>query len=153
MLLLLSVCLAQTQKEREEIDVFFRDYLDKGVSDLHLFLDLLLTELQKGRKIQLTISGYASPLANTDYNVNLTLRRISSLVNYIRTYDNGIFAPFMDINAKGRGHLSILKIPLGDYRAGEKVSSNLKDKRSSVYSKSAAMERKIEITSVNLEKE
>ena len=143
----------EAAKEKEDIEAFFREYLDKGVSDLQLFLDLLLTELQKGRKIQLTIRGYASPLAKTDYNVNLTFRRISSLINYIRSVDNGIFAPYMDINAKGRGHLSILKIPLGDYRAGEQVSSNVDDKRSSVYSKSAALERKIEITSVNLEKE
>ena len=142
----------EAKKEIEDIEDFFRDNLDKGFSDLQLFLDLLLTELQKGKRVQLTIRGYASPLAKTDYNINLTLRRISCLVNYIQTVDDGIFASYMNINAKDRGHLSLLKIPLGEHRADASVSSNLADKRSSVYSRAAALERKIEITSVDLEK-
>lgn len=142
----------EAKKELEDIQSFFRDNLDKGIGDLQLFLDLLLTELQKGKKIQLTIRGYASPLAKTDYNVNLTWRRIASLVNYIRTVDEGVFVPYLDSNEKGKGHLSLEKIPLGEHKADSSVSANLDDKRSSVYSRAAALERKIEITSVDLEK-
>ena len=141
----------QAQKARNDMDNFYRDHLDKGVSDLELFLDLLLTQLQKGKKIELTIKGYASPLAKTDYNEKLTLRRISSLVNYIREVNDGTFVQFMDINAKERGHLSIIKIPYGEDKASSSVSASLDDQRNSVYSRAAAMERKIEIISVGLE--
>ena len=57
----------------------------------------------------------------------------------------------MDISAKGRGHLSIIKIPYGEDKASSSVSASLDDQRNSVYSRAAAMERKIEIISVGLE--
>jgi hypothetical protein len=68
----------------DDIDDFFLEYVKQGVADLELFRDLLLKELERGRKIQMTVKGFASPLAKTDYNVNLTKRRISSMVNYMR---------------------------------------------------------------------
>jgi len=144
---------AEGQKAKEDMDEFYRDHLDKGISDLELFLDLLLTQLQKGKKIELTIRGYASPLAKSDYNEKLTLRRIGSLINYIREVNEGEFVQYMDINAKGRGHLSIIKIPYGEGKADTSVSASLDDQRSSIYSRAAAMERKIEITSIALEQE
>ena len=71
------------------------------------------------------------------------------MVNYIRTVDEGVFVPYLDSNEKGKGHLSLEKIPLGEHKADSSVSANLDDKRSSVYSRAAALERKIEITSVD----
>ena len=65
---------------KEDIENFFIEYVDQGVKDLELFRDLLLEELQKGLKIKIMVKGFASPLAKTDYNVNLTKRRISSLL-------------------------------------------------------------------------
>ncbi len=131
-----------------DIDDLFKHYIDKGVSDLNLFTNLLLIELKKGQKIEITIKGFASPLAKTEYNVNLTKRRISSLINYLKVYDNGAFLPYLNNTAKDGGGLSFVKIPFGEYTASGFVSDNVNDKRNSVYSKGAALERKIEIQSV-----
>ena len=82
--------------------------------------------------------------------MNLTKRRISSLINYLYEYDNGVFAPYLDHNAENGGDLTFVQIPFGEYTANKLVSDNLNDKRNSVYSRAAALERKIEIQSVNL---
>lgn len=137
-----------------DIDDLFKQYIDKGVSDLNLFTKLLLIELKKGQKIELTIKGFASPLAKTEYNVNLTKRRISSLINYLSEYNTGEFTPYLNNTSTDGGFLSFVKIPFGEYTASSNVSDNLDDQRNSVYSKNAALERKIEIQSVTfLEKE
>lgn len=131
-----------------DIDDLFKHYIDKGVSDLNLFTNLLLIELKKGQKIEITIKGFASPLAKTEYNVNLTKRRISSLINYLKEYNKGEFLPYLNNTATDGGGLSFVKIPFGEYTASGFVSDNVNDKRNSVYSKGAALERKIEIQSV-----
>lgn len=135
-------------KEEEailDIQDFFKEYVEKGVKDLTLFTELLFLELEKGSTIELTVKGFASPLAKTDYNVNLTERRISSLINYLSEVDEGKFLPYLQSKS-----LSIKRIPFGEYTASNLVSDNLNDKRNSVYSRAAALERKIEIQSVNL---
>lgn len=131
------------------INNFFEKKVDLGVEHLELFTKLLLRELEKGRKIDLTIKGYASPLAKSDYNINLTQRRIQSLINYLRSYNLGVFAPYLDDVASNGGELNIKRIPFGEYRAQTAVSDNLNDKKNSVYSRIAALERKIEILSID----
>lgn len=138
------------QKEEAVLDIedYFKNYVDKGVDDLELFTTLLLQELDKGEKIEVTIKGFASPLAKTEYNVNLTKRRISTLVNYLREYGEGEFNPYIDKNAPNGGELTFLKIPFGEYTANANVSDDYYDQRNSIYNRSAALERKIEIQSV-----
>lgn len=131
-----------------DIDDFFKNYVDQGIEDLELFAKLLLEELEKGEKIEVTIKGFASPLAKTEYNVNLTKRRISSLINYLREYGNGEFNAYIDGTAKNGGLLTFLKIPFGEYVANSNVSDDYYDQRNSIYNRSAAIERKIEIQSV-----
>lgn len=131
-----------------DIDDYFKNYVDKGVEDLELFTKLLLVELEKGEKIEVTIKGFASPLAKTDYNVNLTKRRISTLVNYLREYGSGEFNAYIDKTAPNGGELTFLKIPFGEYTANANVSDDYYDQRNSIYNRSAALERKIEIQSV-----
>ncbi len=131
-----------------DIDDFFTHYVDKGVSDLELFSKLLLEELQKGEKIEVTVKGFASPLAKTEYNVNLTRRRISSLVNYLKEYGTGEFVPYINHTAPNGGELTFEKIPFGEYTASSSVSDDYYDQRNSIYNRSAALERKIEIQTV-----
>jgi hypothetical protein len=116
---------------------------------LNLFRDLLLEELQKGRKINLTIKGFASPLAKSDYNVNLTKRRIASLVNYLSAYNDGLFVPYLQGNSSDGGKLTFTEVPFGEYTSNKLVSDNLNDQKNSVYSRAAGLERKIEIQLVN----
>lgn len=130
-----------------EIDELFSNFIDKGMNDLILFTPLLIVELEKGKEITLTIKGYASPLSKTDYNVNLTLRRISSLINYLNEYENGKIAPYMNGTAVNGGKLNFIKVPFGEYQANT-ISDDLADQRNSVFSPAAALERKIEIIAI-----
>lgn len=134
---------------KEDIETFFVEYVDKGVQDLELFRNLLLKELDNGAKINITVKGFASPLAKTDYNVNLTKRRINSLINYMREYDNGIFAKYLDGRASNGGKVIFSQVPFGEYTANQLTSDNPNDVQNSVFSRAAAIERKIEIQSVS----
>jgi tetratricopeptide (TPR) repeat protein len=133
----------------EDISLFFSEYADQGVSDLNLFRDLLLEELKKGSRIKVTVKGFASPLAKSDYNVNLTKRRIVSLINYLGSYEAGVFKPYLDATASNGGELMFIEIPFGEYTSSKLTSDNLQDQQNSVYSRAAALERKIEIQSVS----
>jgi len=139
---------AKTEAEAD-IEAFFDDRVDKGVRDLELFTELLLIELEKGQEIEMTVKGYASPLAKTDYNVKLTYRRIHSMINYMRKHDGGVYIPYIEADAQNGGSLEFVMIPFGEYSADQTISDNLQDKKNSVYSRHAAMERKIEIVSVH----
>jgi len=139
----------KSAEAKEDIESFFIEYVDQGVKDLALFRDLLYQELQKGAKINITVKGFASPLAKTDYNVNLTKRRISSLVNYLMEYENGIFRPYLKGNAPNGGKVIFTQVPFGEYTANKLTSDNFHDQKNSVYSRAAAIERKIEIQSVD----
>jgi len=139
----------KAEEAKEDIESFFIEYVDQGVKDLELFRDLLLEELQKGVQIKIAIKGFASPLAKTDYNVNLTKRRISSFENYLREYNNGIFKPYLNGTAPNGGKVVIVGVPFGEYTANQFTSDNFHDQKNSVYSRAAAIERKIEIQSVS----
>lgn len=144
----------KAEEAKEDIESFFVEYVDQGVKDLEVFRDLLLSELDKGAQIELTVKGFASPLAKTDYNVNLTKRRIASLVNYLYEYDGGVFADYIDGTAENGGKVVFTEVPFGEYTADQTTSDNPNDVQKSVYSRAAAKERKIEIQSVSyLEKD
>ncbi len=138
------------EEAKEDIADFFIEYVEQGVADLNEFTRLLLIELEKGYEIQVTVKGFASPLAKTDYNVNLTKRRINSLINYLYAYGNGEFKPYLDGYAPNGGRLTFVQIPFGEYTANQLISDNPNDTKHSVYSRKAALERKIEIQSVSL---
>lgn len=140
----------KAREAKEDIENFFIQYVDQGVKDLELFRDAMLVELDKGISLELTIKGFASPLAKTDYNVNLTKRRITSLKNYLARYDNGIFKKYLDGTATNGAIIKFKEIPFGEYTSDTLVSDNFYDVKNSVYSIAASRERKIEIQSVSI---
>jgi tetratricopeptide (TPR) repeat protein len=135
---------------KEDIEGFFLEYVDFGFSNLQLFTKALLVELEKGSKINITVKGFASPLAKTDYNVNLTKRRISSLRNELQRYQNGVMTDYLNGTAINGGQVIITEEPFGENKANQLISDNPNDTKNSVYSRGAAIERKIEIIGVNL---
>lgn len=139
------------QAAEDSIQSFFENHVNHGVRELEAFTEILLRQLEKGYKLELTVRGHASSLAKTDYNVHLTLRRISSLENFLREYKGGVFIPYLIDSASNGGHLKIIKIPFGEYKANKYLSDNLNDKKNSVYSIAAALDRNIEIVSLSLE--
>lgn len=130
------------------IENFFADSVDAGMEDLRRFSDLLEKVLLKGETVKITMKGYCSPLASTDYNVNLAKRRISSLRNYFTETKNGWFVKYFNNQNAGEGKIIFEDVDIGELPMS-KVSDDLKDKRNSVYSPFAAQERKIQIIAVS----
>ena len=133
----------EKSKNDTSIIKFFQDSIKGNYTRLNSVLDQIYSNLINGNKIELHIKGYASPLHNADYNKNLSSRRISSLVNYINQYKSSIFK--QHINNK---KLKFVIIPYGESKSSSKTSADPNNKRLSVYSLDAMLERKIQIIDV-----
>ncbi len=140
--------LAPDQKTVADQEVFnlFSDKVEKGYYNLIQFSAQLLDILQSGRKIEITIQGYCSPLNYSEYNIQLGYRRIASLRNYFYHYRTGILMQYID-----SGKLVLKNESLGKERAAKNVSDSHEDTRNSVYNPAAAVERKVEIISVEIQ--
>lgn len=130
------------------VENFFEDSVEAGMQDLEKFAVLLDQVLKRGEKVKITMKGYCSPLASTDYNVNLAKRRISSLRNYFMEYDNGKFVKYVDNPNENEGRIEFFNEDIGELPVS-KVSDDVKDVRNSVYSPYAAAERKIQIIAIS----
>ncbi len=127
----------------EAIDLFFEDKVLKGQTYLGLFSDILLKRLEEGEKIEIFIKGYTSPRAKSDYNIHLGKRRISSIKNHFRTYQNGIFLPFINT-----GKLILSERSFGETTAQQSVNDDLNNQRLSIFSPEASLERRVEIVEI-----
>jgi hypothetical protein len=140
------------ERENAETKVvdFFELLVKKGMTDLEKVCDQLQVALDSGYSLKLNVRGFASPRAESDYNLNLTKRRTTSLVNFMLQTRNGYFQPFMNgTDPQGR-KLQFELLPFGEFQADKRVSDDLVNQRQSIYSRGACLERKIEIESVEL---
>ncbi len=126
-----------------EINNFFDNKIKNGYDNLEAFSTILLKHLQAGETIEIVLKGFASPIAKTDYNLNLSKRRVDCVRNHFNTYGNGIFKMYLN-----NGQLKISNSPFGETKAAISVSDKANDKRNSVYSVDAAGERRVEILEV-----
>lgn len=146
------------EKEKAEQDItdFFDEYVANGFHDLEKFAALLLENLKKGKTCTVTMKGYCSPLASSEYNINLAKRRISSLKNYLNEYQNGILQQYENTvptdTSANKGILIFAEEDIGELQASPEVSDNPNDQKNSVYSRKAALERKIQIIAISVEK-
>ena len=138
----------QKELALNRVENFFEDSVDAGMQDLDKFALLLEQVLLRGEKVKITMKGYCSPLASTDYNVNLAKRRISSLRNYFMEYGNGKFVKYVDNTNESEGRIEFFTEDIGELPVS-KVSDDVKDVRNSVYSPYAASERKIQIIAIS----
>lgn len=138
------------QMAEEDIRRFFEDYVDQGMRNLEQFSKELLVYLDKGYSAEVVVKGFASPLTKSDYNVNLSLRRISSFVNFLKEYRKGEYQAYLNGTATNGAKLTIIKEPNGEYKSHDGVSDDYYDVRNSIYSPFAAIERRIEVVAVNL---
>jgi len=150
---------------RRVIETLFNENIQKGWVDLFLFASLLEVILRDGQDIVITFKGYTSPLGNTDYNFNLAKRRISCVQNFFDQFDDQIFAPYLKNQPKTKkGSLKYNQVPIGETVAENTLkingqTSNQDDLESrsnlakSVYSPAAALQRKIEILAIEIDKE
>jgi hypothetical protein len=137
-------------EERKEIAMnemndFFEDSVRASFHELEQFAALMLFVLKEGEKVSLTLKGYCSPLASTSYNVNLAKRRLSSLVNYFNAFQNGALKPYLEDENK----VKIIIEDVGELKASPLVSDNPNDATNAVYSRAAALERRIQIIAIS----
>ena len=64
-------------------------------------------------------------------------------MNMISSYKNGLIKDYLQ-----NGYLKIKQLPFGEDKSEKNVSDNPKDKRNSIYSIDAILERKIEIVEI-----
>ena len=129
---------------------FFVEKVDHGFAQLSDLIEALEPVLAGGRSVVLEVRGHASPLARNDYNRNLSMRRIESLRNHLRTVRSGLLGPYMEQSDSSRASLTIRELPFGEERSSRGVSDELRDLRNSVYSREAAAERRIEVVAFHL---
>jgi len=129
------------------IEVFFLAYVTNGFKKLLELTPLMMEDLEAGSRVTMKVQGFCSPLTSTEYNINLAKRRISSIVNYFEKIDGGKIKPYLNGTAPNGGRLIILAEPVGEALSDPFVSDNPNDTRNSVYSISAARERRIQIVS------
>jgi hypothetical protein len=126
--------------------------VEKNFSKLVKFTQLMESLLLQGQNVEITIKGFASPLNSNSYNINLSKRRTQSLVNYFNEYKNGILIPYLAETDSSKAKLTIIREAYGEEMVVKGVSDNLNDQRNSVYSPSAARERKIAVIAVSFPK-
>ena len=139
---------ADKEQAANRVSNFFEDSVDAGMHDLEKFALLLEDVLKRNEKVKITMKGFCSPLASTDYNINLAKRRVSSLKNYFLEYKGGMFAAFVNNPVLTEGKIEFFEEDIGELMMS-KISDDEKDTQNSVYSPGAARERKIQILAVS----
>ncbi|MEZ5030859.1 MAG: hypothetical protein R2787_05635 [Saprospiraceae bacterium] len=127
----------------DRMERFFADTIKAGLKNLEYFCETLLSDLQNGATVTVTLEGYCSPRAATRYNKLLGYRRAVSIRNYMMAYQDQVFKPYVK-----SGQLVFEDISYGEERADSSVSDDLQDERMSIYSVEAAFERRAEIIKV-----
>lgn len=133
------------EKKNPNVNYFFNNVLQTNFNTLNIVLDLLLFDLQNGNRVEIKVKGYSSPLYTSTYNINLSKRRISSLINYLSQYKKGVLKQYILSR-----DLIITEIPFGESNSSSKVSDDKNDLNQSIYSIEAMLERKIEIIEILL---
>lgn len=139
-----------TTADTDGVARFFTDDVDGGWKALAELEGILTNVLHEGRSVTLEVRGHASPLARTDYNRNLSMRRIESLRNHLRAVNGGGFLPYLNGTASNGARLKVKELPFGEERSASGVSDALSDTRASVHSVAAMRERRIEVVGLEL---
>ncbi len=124
----------------EKYEDFFEGDVNGGYDKFKMFLVSLLQELEAGNKVELILKGFASPRADSKYNLTLGQRRVNSVKNeMIFQEEAGLKKYFLS------GQLLITDISFGKELAPDDVIGKLDDERNSIYKINAAQERRVEI--------
>jgi len=134
----------EKNRAKQNVDEFFEFDVKGGYGQLTAFLGQLESELISGRKIQISIKGYASPRASSKYNMALSKRRIHSLKNELVKYKDGVLADYIVSE-----QLKVVDLPFGESQSVSGISDQIPDRRNSIYSVEASRERRIEILGLN----
>lgn len=155
-----------SEEDKFSAQIYYRDFFQREVTDglrkLKDFSNRLELYLKLGNSLTVQVRGYTSPIANSRYNEKLSLRRIKSIENFFANYDNQKLKKYLE-----NGQLVIEEAAFGEDRVGKDIPENIKtflanlgdlggdasitnskDRRMSVYSLLACVERRVEIVEV-----
>jgi outer membrane protein OmpA-like peptidoglycan-associated protein len=125
---------------KEQYDLFFDREVKMGNISLEYLANAILGKLSEGKKLEITINGFASPLGGATSNKLLSDRRVKTVHNYLLESNQAKLAEYVK-----NGQLKLIKSAFGEGKSDKKVSDNPKDKRNSVFSLVASVERRVEI--------
>ncbi len=129
----------------EKMDNFFKEKIDKGMIKLDLLAEYLLEQAHLGKQITLHVRGYASALHETEYNHILSERRIVSLENYLKIWQNGRLQPYFE-----SGRIAIERMPVGKLESKSVNPTTMAERRQSIFTLQSMEDRRIEIRVVNV---
>ena len=150
--------------EFNNIRLFFSQLLDAEMDDLDAFAIRIIPYLEEGYTITMTVRGYASPLGNSAYNERLTRRRIVSIINFLRDFEHQGVTLGDYINGDSGGQIRWIRDPRGEDQVGQSLAAfraRIKqidqatlESRSSeaVFSLGASIERRVEVTNIQIER-
>ena len=124
----------------EQYDLFFDREVKMGTVSLEYLSKAIAAKLGEGKKMEITLSGFASPLGSVSSNKLLSDRRIKTIQNYLLQSNQGKLAESVK-----NGQLTFISSPYGEIKSKKQVSDNPMDKRNSVFSLVASVERRVEI--------
>ncbi len=137
--------IALLASKSDEVTHFFDNELKGNYDTLGVFSETLIKYLQRNNSAVISIRGYASPLAATDYNTNLGKRRVDCLMNHFSTYRDGMLLRYIE-----NGSLILKEVSFGEDKANREISENPRDRKNSVYSPEASRERKVQIVKITI---
>ncbi len=137
---------SDTPEGKTAIGGFFDNDVKKGNDDLNALAVKIVKNLDAGEKVNITVKGFASPLAKNDYNINLTKRRISSIRNFLSKFDGGKLSKMMD-------KITITEQANGEDSSVSGLSDDEKNTKLSIYDLGPSKERRVEIMDVRFVKE
>ncbi len=131
--------------ESSKIAAFFETQLRGNFDTLGVFSETLIKYLQRGNTAVISVRGFTSPLANSEYNKRLGKRRVSAVMNHFINYRDGMLKEYLD-----NGSLVLQEVSFGEEQAPKFISENPRDRRNSVYSPEASKERKVQIVEITI---
>ncbi len=131
---------SKAEGERE-VRTFFENDLKNNYDTLGIFSEALISFLRSGQKATISIQGYASPLANPVANSLLSSRRVNTIMNHFKTYNNGAIEPYI-----GK-QLFLEEIAHGEGKADKNIPD---DPINGKYSPAASRERRVEIIGISI---
>ncbi len=135
------------QKEIAEIEAFFEKAIEDNYWKLLEFNQLLKTMMEKGMHLVLSLKGYASPLNSEKYNIQLSERRIQSIIMYYQYLNNGFFNSFIE-----NKQMIFKPLPYGVVQSEVLKKAKNQNVRMQVYSPTASKLRLVQIEAVITQK-
>lgn len=123
------------------------DWFNK-VTESRETLDLIAIYLEslvaQDVNVEFTFKGYASPIGNSDYNKQLSQRRIESVISYLEQYNNGSLNAAIE-----SGKIRFITLSLGEDEVTG-VNDDQSNARAAIFDPSAATERRVDIVSITV---